>query len=45
MRLLQPIWSQPTEKVVTFETSLSNAVTRTSALLTELGLETKELGA
>ena len=45
VRLLQPIWSQPTEKVVTFETSLSNAVTRTSALLTELGLETKELGA
>jgi len=45
VRLLQPIWSQPTERVVTFDTSLGNAVERTQALLTELGLETKELQA
>ena len=43
--LLQPIWSQPSEKVVTFETSLTAAVERTRALLTELGLKTKELPA
>ena len=45
VRLLQPIWSQPSEKVVTFETSLTAAVERTRALLTELGLKTKELPA
>ena len=45
VRLLQPIWSQPAEKVVSFDTSLSNAVARTRALLTDLGLETKELPA
>ena len=44
-RLLQPIWSQPTEKVISFETSLDAAVERTRALLTELGLTTKELSA
>ncbi len=45
VRLLQPIWSLPAEKVVTFETTLDNAVERTRTLLTDLGLETKELPA
>ena len=45
VRLLQPIWSQPSEKVISFETSLDNAVERTRALLTELGLDSKELSA
>jgi len=41
---LQPIWSQPAEKVITFATSLDAAKTKFSALLEELGLDVpKEL--
>jgi propane monooxygenase small subunit len=42
-RDLQPIWSQVSEKVVTFEHSLDRARTRFTGLLDELGLTTKEL--
>ena len=45
VRLLQPIWSLPAEKVVSFETSLNIAIERTKALYADLGLETKELPA
>jgi propane 2-monooxygenase small subunit len=41
---LQPIWSQPAEKAITFATSLDAAKTKFRALLKELGLDVpKEL--
>jgi propane monooxygenase small subunit len=40
---LQPIWSQVSEKVVTFAQSRERAQTRFTELLDELGLKTKEL--
>jgi propane 2-monooxygenase small subunit len=43
-RQLQPLWSQVSEKVVSFEDSFSRATLRFSELLDELGLESpKEL--
>jgi propane monooxygenase small subunit len=42
-RDLQPVWSQVSEKVVSFEQSLDRARTRFTGLLDELGLKTKEL--
>jgi propane monooxygenase small subunit len=42
-RDLQPIWSQVSEKVVSFEQSLDRARTRFTGLLDELGLNAKEL--
>jgi len=39
-RNLQPIWSQPSEKVVRFEDSLDRSRDRFAALLTDIGLET-----
>jgi propane monooxygenase small subunit len=40
---LQPVWSQVSEKVVTFAQSRERAQTRFTELLDELGLKTKEL--
>lgn len=43
-RSLQPIWSQPSDKAITFATSLESASTKFRALLEEIGLEApKEL--
>jgi propane monooxygenase small subunit len=43
---LQPIWSQPSEKVVRFDDAYDRSRTRFEGLLSDMGLETpKELGA
>ncbi len=43
-RSLQPIWSQPSDKAITFATSLESASTKFRTLLEEIGLEApKEL--
>lgn len=45
-RALQPIWSQPLEKIITFQTSLDQSKDALRALLADLGLtEPKELSA
>ena len=45
-RALQPIWSQPLEKIITFQTSLDQSKDALRALLSDLGLtEPKELSA
>ena len=45
-RRLQPIWSQPSEKLVRFDDSLERSQARFEDLLSDLGLETpKELHA
>jgi propane monooxygenase small subunit len=38
-RALQPIWSQPAEKPVTFATSLENATSKFASLLEDIGLD------
>ncbi|MFI2637117.1 toluene hydroxylase, partial [Streptomyces collinus] len=38
-RALQPIWSQPADKAVTFASSLEAATAKFTALLESLGLE------
>ncbi len=40
---MQPIWSQPGEKVIRFEESLEHARTRFDERLTELNLDGKDL--
>jgi propane monooxygenase small subunit len=42
-RALQPIWSQPGEKVIRFEQSLEHARARFAEVLGELNLDSKEL--
>jgi propane monooxygenase small subunit len=42
-RALQPIWSQPGEKVLRFEESLEHARVRFDERLTELNLDGKDL--
>ena len=42
-RAMQPIWSQPGEKVIRFEESLEHARRRHQELLDEFNLEAKEL--
>jgi propane monooxygenase small subunit len=42
-RTLQPIWSQPGEKVIRFEESMEHARTRFDERLTELNLDGKDL--
>jgi propane monooxygenase small subunit len=42
-RTLQPIWSQPGEKVIRFEESLEHSRRRYEELLADLGLDPKEL--
>jgi propane monooxygenase small subunit len=42
-RTLQPIWSQPGEKVIRFEESLEHSRRRYAELLGDLGLDPKEL--
>jgi propane monooxygenase small subunit len=43
-RALQPLWSQPAEKVVTFATSLGHTENQFTTLLDSIDLETpKEL--
>ena len=45
-RSLQPVWSQPLEKIVSFQTSLDSSTGALRALLADLGLtEPKELSA
>ena len=41
-RALQPIWSQPAEKVVTFASSLSAAEQKFTSLLESIELDTPE---
>ncbi len=43
-RQLQPIWSQPGEKVIRFEESLEHAHKRFDEILNELNLDGKDLG-
>lgn len=38
-RALQPIWSQPSNKAVTFATSLANAKAKFRSLLEDIGLD------
>jgi propane monooxygenase small subunit len=42
-RTLQPIWSQPAEKVIRFEESLEHSRRRFDGLLADLNLNSKEL--
>jgi propane monooxygenase small subunit len=42
-RAMQPIWSQPGEKVIRFEESLEHSRRRFSEVLDGLNLDTKEL--
>jgi propane monooxygenase small subunit len=42
-RALQPIWSQPGEKVIRFEESLEHSRRRFEEVLADLNLNTKEL--
>ncbi len=42
-RAMQPIWSQPGEKVVRFEESMERARNRFDERLTELNLDGKDL--
>ena len=42
-RGLQPIWSQPGEKVIRFEESLDHSRQRFEEVLAELNLDPKEL--
>src|ERR1700729_4610417 len=42
-RALQPIWSQPGEKVIRFEESLEHATSRFDEILGEFNLNSKEL--
>ena len=39
-RTLQPIWSQPSEKAITFEESMERSQQRFEDLLSDIGLET-----
>ena len=39
-RTLQPIWSQPAEKAITFEDSMERSQHRFEDLLSDIGLET-----
>ena len=41
-RTLQPIWSQPSEKIVRFEDSFDRSQERFEALLTDIGITAKE---
>jgi propane monooxygenase small subunit len=42
-RTLQPIWSQPAEKVIRFEESFEHAQRRFNEMVGELNLNSKEL--
>ena len=42
-RGLQPLWSQPGEKVIRFEDSLEHSRQRFAEVLAELNLEVKDL--
>jgi propane monooxygenase small subunit len=42
-RKLQPIWSQPGEKVIRFEESLEHSRRRHEEILADLNLNAKEL--
>jgi propane monooxygenase small subunit len=42
-RAMQPIWSQPGEKVIRFEESLEHAQGRFDEILSEFNLNSKEL--
>jgi propane monooxygenase small subunit len=42
-RAMQPIWSQPGEKVIRFEDSLEHAKRRFDDVVTALNLKTKDL--
>ena len=42
-RALQPIWSQPGEKVIRFEESLEHSRKRHQEILADLNLNAKEL--
>jgi propane monooxygenase small subunit len=39
-RTMQPIWSQPAEKAITFENSMERSSQRFGDLLSDIGLET-----
>jgi propane monooxygenase small subunit len=44
-RALQPIWSQPGEKVIRFEESLEHSRRRFEEMLASINLDAKELDA